>query len=111
MTQRLTIAIVMLAILGLTSLRAEAFGRDPRTYPNGVVTAHSRVGNGSMTVPVRPIARGGYQMRLPSGSWVSCEGDCERTLQNKVLDFWDNQSTHSYPGTGVDLSPLFDIFN
>ena len=91
-------------LLSLTTVDAEALFRKPREFPSGYVTAHSSIGNGSMTVPVRKTRGGYYEMQLPSGRWMDCEMDCEVTLRNKVLDFWDNMSTRSYPGRGITFS-------
>ncbi len=83
---------------------AAAFGRAAPDYSSGYVTAESRVGNGSITAEVRPGTRGGYEYRVPGGSWSDCEGDCEVTITNKVLDFWDNQANRTYPGRGLSIT-------
>lgn len=100
-TRRHAAAFAVALIAGFaTAGDANAFGRPAPDYSSGTVTAHSRVGNGSLTAEVRPAARGGYEFRTWGGSWRSCEGDCERTITNKVLDFWDNQANRTYPGRG-----------
>ena len=57
-------------------------------YPKAV-TAQSRYGNGSVTGPVRINPRGFPEVRLPSGYWADCEGDCARALRRLHLDFWE----------------------
>ncbi len=93
----------MIAGLLAGATQAQAFGRPAPDYSNGYVTAHSRIGNGSMTARVRPASRGGYEYQTSGGGWYSCEGDCEVTIANKVLDFWDNQANRSYPGRGLTI--------
>lgn len=80
---------------------ASAFGRTAPDYSSGYVTAESRVGNGTITAEVRPGRHGGYEYRVPGGGWHDCEGDCQVTITNKVLDFWDNQANRTYPGRGI----------
>ncbi|MEL6288301.1 MAG: hypothetical protein AAFQ42_10390 [Pseudomonadota bacterium] len=94
--------VALMAALVVAALSpAEAFRRPAPDYSSGYVTAHSLAGNGSLTAEVRPGLRGGYQFRTPGGGWQDCEGDCEITLRNKVLDFWDNQANRTYPGRGI----------
>ncbi|MEL7543503.1 MAG: hypothetical protein AAGJ70_06990 [Pseudomonadota bacterium] len=97
------LAVTLMATIALTSTPANAFGRPAPDYSSGYVTAHSLNGNGTLTAAVRPAARGGWQFRTPGGNWQDCEGDCAVTLRNKVLDFWDNNATRSYPGRGITL--------
>ncbi len=94
-------AVLIVSFAAASSV--QAFNRPPPDYSSGFVTAHSRIGNGSMTAEVRPAARGGYEFRTSGGGWQSCEGDCERTITNKVLDFWDNQANRTYPGRGITI--------
>ncbi|MGI9405441.1 MAG: hypothetical protein ACR2O4_03635 [Hyphomicrobiaceae bacterium] len=99
-------SLALLVVLGATmasSGTASAFGRAAPDYSDGYVTAHSRIGNGSLTTAVRPAAHGGWEYQNPGGGWYSCEGDCERTITNKVLDFWDNNANRTYPGRGITI--------
>ncbi|MEO0619002.1 MAG: hypothetical protein AAFZ01_06950 [Pseudomonadota bacterium] len=95
--------IALVTSLAVMTTSANAFGRPAPDYSAGYVTAHSLSGNGSLTAAVRPASRGGWEFRTPGGNWQDCEGDCEITLRNKVLDFWDNNATRSYPGRGLTL--------
>lgn len=54
-----------------------------------VVVAHSRHGNGSVSGPVR-VARYGYEVRLPGGTWVGCRRSCSETLRVSTIDYWEN---------------------
>lgn len=64
-------------------------GHPPQGYADGVVWAESRHGNGSVSGPVR-IARAGYEVRLPGGTWVGCRRNCAETLRVEALDMWEN---------------------
>lgn len=33
----------------------------------------------------------GKKVRLPGGTWIDCEGDCEERLRIKTIDFWQEQ--------------------
>lgn len=98
-----SVAVLLGFSLGIISHAhdALAFGRAAPDYSSGYVTAESRIGNGHVTAEVRPGSRGGYEYRVPGGSWRDCEGDCAVTITNKVLDFWDNQANRGYPGRGI----------
>lgn len=98
------LALGLVVGLSLGIVDASAFGRKAPDYSSGYVTAESRIGNGSVTAEVRPGARGGYEYRVPGGSWSDCEGDCAVTIANKVLDFWDNQANRTYPGRGLSIT-------
>lgn len=52
------------------------------------VTACSRHGNGCLTTPVRMSAFGA-ELRLPSGTWIGCKGDCRETLRQEAIDIWE----------------------
>jgi hypothetical protein len=71
----------------LTTFPAHAAGPSkPRDA--GTVTGCSRVGQGCVTAPVRQ-GRHGLEVRLPSGTWISCAGDCRDALRSETVDFWE----------------------
>ena len=53
------------------------------------VTGCSRHGHGCVTAAVR-VARRGFEVRLPSGGWIACRGDCRDTLREETVDFWES---------------------
>lgn len=57
-------------------------------YPDGIVTAESLFGNGRISGPVRQTNLG-YDVQLPSGSWVPCIRSCGDTLRVETIDYWD----------------------
>lgn len=89
-TNAAALAVIIATVLtaGLASA-AEAAGRG-----GSVVTACSRYGNGCYSAPVRP-GKWGHEMRLRSGTWIDCEGDCQRTLREQKLDFFETLNENS----------------
>ena len=57
----------------------------------GSIKACSRYGNGCVAGPVRR-AQYGLQVRLKSGTWIDCKGDCGQALLEETIDFWDSQA-------------------
>jgi hypothetical protein len=37
----------------------------------------------------------GQQVRLPGGTWVDCNGDCNNRLRQKTVDFWYEQKLNN----------------
>jgi len=64
-----------------------------------VAYAESRHGNGSISGPVR-LARYGYEVRLPGGTWMPCGRSCSETLRRETVDFWENHSQGKSEGVG-----------
>lgn len=64
--------------------------RGARTYyqDGTVVTAVSRYGNGSISGPIRR-GRGGWEVRLPRGTWIGCRRSCEETLRVETVDVFE----------------------
>jgi hypothetical protein len=84
------------AILSATALTAYAGPRDrgdrqarAAAHP-GYVYAESNFGHGSISGPVRPGPRGGWEVRLPRGTWIDCGRDCADTLRRQTVDIWEN---------------------
>ena len=86
-TTAVSLASVSLCFIGL--LVPVNAGTDP--YPGGVVVAQSQVGNGSISGAVRQTALG-YEVQLPSGTWIACRRDCAETLRVETIDFWEAQN-------------------
>lgn len=78
----------ILALSAAAGLAALLVAEAAVAFPKAV-TAQSRYGNGSVTGAVRINPRGFPEVRLPSGYWADCEGDCSRTLRRLHLDFWE----------------------
>jgi len=55
------------------------------------VTAESRFGHGTVSGPVRPGSRGGREVMMPGGTWISCGRSCAETLRVETVDFWENR--------------------
>lgn len=53
----------------------------------GTVTAISITTAQRVTAPVRK-GRWGDEVRMPSGYWTDCSGDCRETLRVKTIDFF-----------------------
>ncbi len=63
--------------------------------------AESRYGNGSVQGAVRRTAKG-YEVQLPSGTWIGCRTSCSETLRVQTVDFYEQKNT---------LSPYGDLSN
>ncbi len=87
---RNTAATLASTILGVVGLLSPVIAEND-AYPGGVVIAQSRVGNGSITASVRQTALG-YEVQLPSGTWIPCRRDCAETLRVETVDFWEAQN-------------------
>ena len=57
-------------------------------YPDGLVVAHSRFGNGTIRAPVRSTTMG-WEVLLPGGRWVYCRRSCAETLRVETIDFFN----------------------
>jgi hypothetical protein len=86
-TQLATLALLALAQIS-TPISAHA-GAAPKPG-DSTIRACSRYGHGCVTASVRSGARG-PEVRLPSGTWIHCAGDCRETLIETTVDFWDKQ--------------------
>lgn len=54
--------------------------------------------NKTVTVAVRPSRKGGREVRLPTGRWVHCAGNCRWTVEKEYLDVLRFQQDHFGPG-------------
>ncbi len=78
-----------LVATAISALAAPRY-RDQAPRPSDHVVAESHFGHGSVTGAVRPGGRGGWQVRLPGGSWVDCGRSCADTLRRQTVDLWEN---------------------
>ncbi|MEQ1694563.1 MAG: hypothetical protein ABL901_01865 [Hyphomicrobiaceae bacterium] len=85
----LRMSLIVAACISL-SLPATAGGRQREGFDNGdgVVIAHSKWGNGTVSGPVRYTSVG-RQVRLPGGTWEHCKRSCTETLRVATVDFWE----------------------
>lgn len=85
---RMTAAAALMVIAPFVIASADA--RPRRSYDSvETVSVDSRYGNGSVTGAVRP-GRMGWEVQLPSGSWVACRRSCEETLRVQTVDLFEN---------------------
>ena len=54
--------------------------------------------NKYVIVPIRDGRYGDAEVRLPGGTWIDCERNCEWTVQKKYLDIWEYQQSPFGPG-------------
>lgn len=101
-SNRTKIAVVLAAAVAWP-LPAEA-GR--RGAEPAFVIAYSRHGNGSVEGAIRP-GRKGYEVQLPSGSWVGCRRSCSETLRVETVDFWENEGSLVGAGTAGNECGVF----
>lgn len=90
--------LLMFAADALTA-PAEAQRRSgPPGY--GYVVAESRWGHGTVSGPVRPGPRGGWQVRTPGGSWIDCvRNNCTETLRLETVDLFERMEKKDHgPG-------------
>ena len=64
------------------------------------VSAESRYGHGTVSGPVRPGHRGGYEVRMPGGTWIDCGRSCSETLRRETVDFWESRGGRNDPVDG-----------
>ena len=104
LTFSLTASLLSTGVLGALLVGLSGFEAKAKSYgPHGgddTIRVESRLSaNDYVIVPVRPSRRGGgHEVRLPTGSWVHCEGNCRWTVQKKYLDFWEYQRSPFGPG-------------
>ena len=95
------VALLLASVLliALPSLNAQTKSYK-RQHGYDTIRVESRMSaNDYVIVPVRPSRRhGGYEVRLPTGSWVHCAQNCRWTVQKKYLDFWEYQRAPFGPG-------------
>jgi hypothetical protein len=99
-----TTAAVLLAVL-LAACNASPDSTSPQSILSPpqqnagekIITVNSRYGHGAVSAPTRE-GQAGPEVRLPSGSWISCKGDCRTTLREETVDFWDVKVPAASPG-------------
>lgn len=102
---RLAAAIALAALPSVLSTQAEA--RPRRAYDGiDMVTVDSRHGNGSVSGAVRP-GRTGWEVQLPSGSWIGCRRSCEETLRVQTVDLFETDGRMVGYGTFQNQCGIF----
>lgn len=93
-----------LLLATLIAVPAAADGRKGHRFDaesDGYVTAESRVGNGTVSGPVRYTAVG-REVRLPGGTWEPCKRSCAETLRVNSVDFWESREPNAIaPECGI----------
>lgn len=96
--------LTLTAALASMSGSAEADRR--QADREGVVVAESRHGNGTVQGLVRH-GRKGYEVQLPSGTWIACRRSCADTLRVETVDFWENEGSLVGAGTAGNECGVF----
>lgn len=99
-TGGLVMAAALAGLFSLTSFTASNEA-EARRYNDGYdyIKVTSRFSpNKQVVVAVRRARGGGREVRLPSGTWIPCEGPCHWTVQKEYLDFWEWQQQKFGPG-------------
>lgn len=90
MLRTVSFAAGVLVTLTLTAPTADA--------KYGSVRVCSRFDTQCISAPTR-AGRQGLEVRLPSGTWISCRQDCHTTLRDETIDFWAKRDWER-PGEG-----------
>ena len=86
-TVRLPIAGLAAVGIGVVFVASDARAQ-PRSSGSETITVKSWYGSKSITAPIRN-GQQGREVRLPGGTWISCEADCKTTLREQSIDFWE----------------------
>jgi hypothetical protein len=89
--------------LGAGSLKPDAHSpAEPVRYGGhpDYVTIESRYGHGRVSGPVRRGSRGGFEVRMPGGTWIDCGRNCAETLRRETVDFWESRGGRNDPIDG-----------
>lgn len=86
----LTIGAVLIGLTAIGSTSSQAGNGMHTSRSKGLVTACSRYGNhpSSYTAPLRRGVHGKHLV-LHHGTRIDCGRDCENTLREATVDFWD----------------------
>lgn len=94
-----TIVLMLAVTAASTAADAQGYDRRGRDYGGQrYVVAQSQWGNGTISGPVRPGPRGGWQVRMPRGTWIDCVRSCSDTLRRATVDFWQTNGPNA-PGS------------
>lgn len=100
----------MLTVLAACAALVSTGGAEARQamdYQDGMtIEAVSRHGNGSKLGVVR-AAQYGWQVRLPSGSWVYCRRSCEETLRVETVDLFETEDALTGYGSAAHECGVF----
>lgn len=84
-------ALIYSALAALGLIFASSSATTAAQPTSGKVVACSAYGNGCYEARIRK-GRYGQEMRLKSGTWIDCRGDCRETLREETVDFWETQN-------------------
>jgi len=93
------------AVSVVASLPADA-GFLRRKPERPVAVAESHYGNGTVSGPVREVSTG-YEVRLPSGTWVACRTSCSETLRVQTVDLFETDGRMTGYGTMQNECGIF----
>lgn len=91
--------------VALLSTHADAGFLRHRADEGDYAVAKSQHGNGTVSGPVRS-GRAGYEVRLPSGTWIACRTSCSETLRVETVDLTETTSLTGY-GTRMNECGIF----
>jgi hypothetical protein len=83
------VAVTVLAVATLATAEAEAQSRRTEETRSHVKVCGT-YNRGCTSAPVRR-GRNGAEIRLPGGSWIPCRANCQDTLREETVDFWETQ--------------------
>lgn len=101
--------IIVAAAVCIDSASAGRYGyRGARDYyhDGAIVSTESRYGNGAISAPIRR-GRGGWEVRLPHGTWVGCRRSCEETLRVQTVDIFETDGRMVGYGTFQNQCGVF----
>ena len=95
--KRFKLITAMIALLPL--LVSPAIGKGSRYQKPAQIRIESRYDSNTYIIaPLRPSHGGGYEVRLPGGTWIHCEHNCHWAVQKQYLDFFRYQQQPFGPG-------------
>jgi hypothetical protein len=95
-----------LAAAAIAAFPIDATAGRRQADSEGVIVAQSRHGNGAVQGLVR-AGRKGYEVQLPSGTWIACRRSCEETLRVETIDYWENEGSLVGGGTAGNECGVF----
>lgn len=69
----------------------------PRITGTGSIKVIDRKTGQQHMLETREITTGTHkhdEVRLPSGTWIDCRGDCRDTVRREHFEFWDEQQLY-----------------
>lgn len=99
-------AAVATSIDSASATRYGHRGARAHYHDGAIITAESQHGNGVISAPIR-IGRGGWEVRLPHGTWVGCRRSCEETLRVETVDIFETDGRMVGYGTFQNQCGVF----